>query len=82
MSPATKLCRENLSSTMVIFKTDFSGEFSSCMDLQDYGGYSPSLQSLAMSWVAVTVGSTPELTPRSILTLKMVLFYTWGSSVK
>lgn len=36
--------------------------------LQDYGGHSPSIH--CNSWVAVTVGSTPELTPLVILTLK------------
>lgn len=35
------------------------------MDLWDYGGHSPSLHSLAVSWVAVIIGSTPELIPHS-----------------
>lgn len=37
------------------------------MDFQDYGGHSPSIH--CRSRVAVTVGSTPELTPVVVLTL-------------
>lgn len=42
-SQAAKLYRESLSSTLVIFKTPFSGDFSSCMDLWDYEFHSLSI---------------------------------------